>query len=103
MTTSLWQQLAVRQCTCCTLQTKKSSHLSLPKLGLRHQTPISPLSLLPTCSTFWMISLVSLTLPKLQTVLCSPLAEAASLYIIQVYFHYRELMHHFAEWHMQVL
>lgn len=64
----------VWQCTHCTLQTKKSSHLSLPKLGLTHQIPISPLTLLPTCSTFWMNSLVSLTLPKLQTVLRRPLA-----------------------------
>lgn len=62
-----------------------------PNWDLNTRHLISILTLLPTCSTLWMISLVSLTLPKLQTVLCSLWQGAESLYIIQVYFHHRDV------------
>ena len=63
MTTSMWQRLSACRCTPFTFQTKNARHLSLPRLGLAHQTPASPLPSSPTHPTFWIISLISLTLP----------------------------------------
>lgn len=101
MTTRLWQQLSVWQCTCCTLQTKRSSHLSLPKLRLKHQTPYLHPNLAPN-----LLHTLDDQLSLSDSTQASD-GAVQSLAGGREPAHYPGLLppqgcvHHFAEWHTQ--